>query len=328
MAETLQTDLKIYNAQFQGGMVEKMAQVLNVFNASSRGTMLMQSRGILPGQYNKESFWKYIDGLVSRRDLTSTADATALKAEQGEFVGVKLNRMIGPLDRTVGSLKSLGLSNEELSFHVGQQFGEAKVFDMLDATLVSLVAAIGNQSTNVYDATGESTKTMIALHLAKGLAKMGDRASQVLCWVMHSKVWFDLIGNQISGNVTGIADVVVYGGSPATLGRPVVVTDSARLINANGSATDTYNTLGLVAGASVIGESNDGTQESQIITGKKQLILRTQAEHDLSLNLLGFTWDVQNGGANPLSTALGTGSNWDKAATSYKDLAGVLIETE
>lgn len=328
MAETLQSDLKIYHAQFSGGMYEKVALNLNAFNQASVGTMLMQSRGILKGQYNKEAFWAKIASLVTRRDMTSTSAATPLKAVQGELVGVKMNRKIGPVDRAVGALKSLALSNEELSFIIGQMFGEAKVEDMLDATLLSLVAALDNTAALKYDATGQSTKTLIPLHLVNGLKKMGDRAAQIKCWVMHSKPWFDLIGNGVSSTVTGIGDVIVYGGSPGTLGRPVVVTDSDRLINLNGSATDTYSVLGLVEGAAIVGDSSEDTMLSELVSGLEQIILRTQSEHDISLNLKGFSWDVANGGANPNNTALGTGSNWDQAVTSHKDCAGILIEVE
>jgi len=34
---------------------------------------------------------------------------------------------------------------------------------------------------------------------------------------------------------------------------------------------------------------------------------------------------VTHGGANPDATAIGTGSNWDKVATSNKDCAGVVL---
>lgn len=325
---TVQTDLKIYHAQFSGGMYEKVAHNLDAFNGASAGTILMQSRGILPGQFNKEAFWAKIANLVTRRDMTSTSAATILKATQGELVGVKMNRKIGPLDRAVGALKALGLSNEELSFVVGQQFGEAKVEDMLDVALLALVAAIDNVAELKYDATGQSTTTLIPLHLVNGLKKMGDRAAQVKCWVMHSKPWFDLIGNGVSSTVTGIGDVIAYGGSPATLGRPVIVTDSDRLLNTNGSADDTYNVLGLVPGAAIIGDSSEDTMLSQMVDGLEQIMLRTQSEHDISLNLKGFAWDTGGGGANPNNTALGTGSNWDQAMTSHKDLAGILIEVK
>jgi hypothetical protein len=40
----------------------------------------------------------------------------------------------------------------------------------------------------------------------------------------------------------------------------------------------------------------------------------------------GYRWDVTNGGANPDDSSLGTGSNWDRAATSDKDLAGVVLK--
>ena len=52
-----------------------------------------------------------------------------------------------------------------------------------------------------------------------------------------------------------------------------------------------------------------------------------KGEYAYNLSLKGFTWDVTNGGSNPTSAALSTGSNWDTATISHKDRAGVAINT-
>ena len=145
---------------------------------------------------------------------------------------------------------------------------------------------------------------------------------------MHSKAYFDLVKEQISANITNVADRVIYGGTPATLNRPVIISDVPALTDANGSATDTYNTLGLVADGVVISESEQSDIISEIVTGLENLVFRIQGEYAFNVKCKGFKWDVTNGGANPTDTALGTTTNWDKAATDNKDLAGVRIVTQ
>ncbi|MGH9339528.1 MAG: major capsid protein, partial [Acidobacteriota bacterium] len=58
------------------------------------------------------------------------------------------------------------------------------------------------------------------------------------------------------------------------------------------------------------------------------LVMRIQGEYAYNLRLRGFAWDVTNGGANPTDSALGTSTNWDKAATADKSLAGIRIKTQ
>jgi hypothetical protein len=90
----------------------------------------------------------------------------------------------------------------------------------------------------------------------------------------------------------------------------------------------TYHTLGLVQNAVVVEDSEETMMESQIITGLENLVVRLQGESAYNLGLKGFKWDVSNGGANPSDSAVGTGSNWDAVATSYKDWAGVVIKSD
>ena len=61
------------------------------------------------------------------------------------------------------------------------------------------------------------------------------------------------------------------------------------------------------------------------VTGLEQILIRMQGEYAYNLGLKGFTYDVANGGKNPVASALSTGSNWDVAYTSEKSRAGVVI---
>lgn len=321
------TDFKIYQEEYYGGMYEAISQNVNAFNGASANTIQLVANE-LKGDYNKESFLKEISSLISRRDTTSVSAATDLAVTQGEFVGVKVNRKIGPVAQTLDAWRKIATDAREMSFKIGKMAGENKIKDYLNSAILAAETAISGQAALKYDATGLTDKTIRHSYLVSTMAKMGDQAGQIACWVMHSKNYFDLVGQAISDKVYEIAGATIYSGSVATFGRPTIVTDAPALTDANGSLTDTYNVLGLVPGAVTVTESELEQIEGQIITGLEQLVFRIQGEYAFNLNVKGFAWDVTNGGANPTDATIGTTTNWDKVATSDKALAGVVLVTQ
>ena len=325
MAIGKQSDLTVYDVLFNGSMYERIAQNIVGFNAASAGCLVLNDE-TLRGQYKKTSFWSALSGAVTRRDLTSVATASDSAATQSELISVKIDRKFGPYAHAIGALKSIDASVEEWFEMMGGQYADWKLDDQLNQTLNALVAAITVQTAVCYDATTTSSTGLTHNNLVSGMALFGDKASKVKCWVMHSKPFYDLVGDAISGKVTNVADVVIYGGGPGTLGKPVLVTDSSYLTDTSTSTT-AYHVLGLVEGAAVATQSAaDTIANIAQVTGLEQISCRSQAEFDYNLALKGFTWDATNGGANPTSAAIGTGTNWDMVATANKDLAGVLIK--
>ncbi|MCG3198572.1 MAG: hypothetical protein GHCLOJNM_03075 [bacterium] len=318
------SDFVIYDEQFQSGQVEVLAQNLNLFNAASNGAIVLRSEK-LPGNYSKSAFFPMTSGLVTRRDTTSVSGVTDIALTQAEIATVKLNRKMGPVAQTLDAWKKMGATPELMSFVFGKQVGVAKIQDHIDIVLAALVAALEGVSGSalVFDGTAATMKHSA---IVSGMSKLGDAAQRVACLVMHSKPFFDLIQQAITDKVYGIANTVVYGGSPGTLGKPVVVIDSPSLVVA-GSPT-TYRTLGLTVGAAEVVESEAESVAAEVVTGLENLVGRVQAEYAINLGLKGFTWDVTNGGANPTAGAIGTGSNWDKKATSVKDLGGIVVQTQ
>jgi hypothetical protein len=318
------SDFKIYHEEFYGGMYEAIVQNVNAFNAASAGAIRLVARDV-KGEYEKESFLKDISTFISRRDLTSVSAATDLAMTQDEFISVKVARKIGPIAQTLDAWRKIAEDQREMSFVVGGMIGERKMKDYLNTAIMCVEAAIDGQVALEYDATGLTTKTLIHDHMVKGLAKFGDQAENIICWVMHSKPYWNLVGTAISDKIDTVASATIYGGSPGTLGRPVVVTDSPSLWDLNTSLTDTYNVLGLVAGAVTVTESEQEEIVSETVTGLENLIFRIQGEYAFNVGVKGFQWDTGNGGVNPLDAAIATTTNWDKVATENKSLAGIKI---
>ncbi|MBX5238630.1 major capsid protein [Rhizobium sp. NLR22b] len=325
MATGKASDFKVYQEYLQTRMTEILTQNGDLFNVASNGAIVMTSAS-KRGDYEYEAFFKSISGLASRRDTTSTSSATDLALTQDEFVRVKLNRKIGPVANTRDSFRKImaRYSQTEFTDIVAEQASKAQQLDMLNSTLRAGRAALVNQSAVLY--TIPSNGTMTTAGLVNGLAKRGDRADDVVCWVMHSKVYFDLVLQQISANIDGLSNFNVQTGTPVTLNRPVVISDSAALAVTSGSpAVMTYYTLGLTANALLAESSEEDDVVVDEVTGNENLIVRIQGEYAFNAGVKGFKWDVANGGANPNDTALATGSNWDPAVTDYKDYAGIVI---
>lgn len=321
------SDFKIYDDQFFGGMVETLTQFSTVFNEASNNALRVVTN-MQRGQYAYESFMQNISGLVTRRDPTSMSAASKLKLTQAEMVSVKCNRKIGPVSNTLDSFRKIleSADQESFSFLLGTQIAKAVEVEYVDTMLNALGGALLNISGLV---TRDSTSKLSTDKLVTGLSKFGDSADKIGVFVMHSKPYYDLVKNQISSNITGVANFNVATATPVTLNRPVIVTDSASLIYHPGGSNDAdeYLTLGLTAGAAIIEESEERMIFSDIIGGGENLELLLQGEYAYNLGLKGLRYDVSSGGANPNATAIGTGTNWDTQMASNKSLPGVLIRT-
>jgi len=325
MATTLASDMKVYEAQFQSGLTEMLTQNTEAFNAASNGAIVLRSADV-KGNYEQAAYFSTISSLISRQDITSDSALTPVKMAENENVSVKLHRK-SATDLTQKAAKIAGVSFDEMVFAHGEQVAKAMQVDMLNSALLAARVALANQAGVTNDVTGAATKSITYANLIATLAKFGDASDKIVAWVMHSQQYFDLAQNAVSANVTNIADGVIRRVDIAGLGRPILVTDSDSLI-ATADTPDSYFVLGLQAGAVDVNQSEAVNSIIAPVTGLEQLVYRAQSEYAYNLGLKGFKYDIANGGANPTAGTLGTASNWDKAATDNKDLAGVVLKCQ
>lgn len=328
MATTLASDLKIYNEQLEGGRAETLMQATDAFNATSNGTITMTSE-FIKGDYRYESFFPSVASLVARQDLTSVAAQTALKMTEDEDISVKLHRKAVAVDISRKAMRLRGTGNlDEAFFALGQMRAKAEMVEKLNTALIATRVALAAQAGVTNDVTG-GTDGITYPDLLGTLRKFGDNAPAIRAWVMHSTQWFDLAAGVITDNAayTNIADGVIQSVTVPGLGRPIVITDSASLIN-TATIPDQYFVLGLTEGAVNVVESSPYDSLVDEVSGLEQIVLRQQAEYGYNLGVKGFKWDVANGGANPTDGAVATATNWDKIAADDKSLAGVVLICE
>lgn len=323
------SNFKVYQDELRGGIVETLMQASNYFNAA--GGVIALTSVSRRGDYAKESFFKNIANMVTRRDTTSVSAATDLLMSMDEIISVKLNRKIGPVNQTYDAFAkvAMNMTPEEFSVLLGGMVGKAMQVEMLNSGLRSARSALVNQATNMFTVGAQGTITTSAL--VSGLSKFGDAAGSIAAWVMHSKVYFDLMQHQIGTSANGdiVSGVVVQAANPLTLNRPIIVTDSDALTVTGGSGSTAYtdyHTLGLTAQGIVLENSESERIVLDEVTGLENLVVRLQGEYAYNAGVKGFKWDTTKG-ANPNDTALGTGANWVQSASDNKSIAGVLIKS-
>lgn len=325
MAHSLQSDFKIYQEYFDAGFVEVLQQNGVAFNGASQNAIVLRQE-ILKGNYAYDSFFDVTSGLVARRDTTSTSTAGDTALTMDEFISVKLDRKVGPIGVSLDAMKKKGRDPREVSFILGQQSAVAVQLEQLNTALRACEAALDNVAALENDISATST-AITTEALIDTLQKAGDSASGIICWVMHSGSYFPLLKDQVQDAVYRADGVSIMQGSPATLGRPVILTDSPALKEAQApsSAVDTYSVLGLRRGAIDVVISETPTMVTQLVTGYENMFYRVQGEHSYNLGLKGLRYKVASG-ANPNDAAVGTGSNWEKAVTSDKLLPGIILK--
>jgi hypothetical protein len=328
MAAGTGANFKIYQEYFRSRVNELLAQNGIAFNAASNGAIRLTTQSLL-GDYHYQSFFANLgSGLAARRDVTSVGAQTDTPMTQNELISVKLNRKLIPIAQTRDAFRKIFGRFDENTFTglVAEQSANAMQLEMLNTTLAALTAALRGQTTS--SITESSLGSVSTNALVTALAGLGDQASRIVCWLMHSKPYYDLVKSQITSNITGISNFNIAQASPVTLNRPVVVSDSSGLIlNPTSPDFNQYVTLGLVADAGVIENSEEQEVVVQDVTGQENLIVRIQGEYAYNLGLKGFQWDTANGGTNPTATALATGTNWDPVFGNVKDRAGVALLT-
>lgn len=310
MATTLNSDMIIYNDLAQTAYLERLQDVLEVFNASSGGALILRNE-LIEGDLRKRSFYK-IGGTLGHRNVNSDAAVTGIKIGADEAVGVKTPWKYGPYETTEEAFKRRARSPEEFSMLVGQDMADAALDYYIQTAFASLGAAIGANANMVASGSFAVDHKKV---LTKGMRKFGDRFNRIALFAMDSATYFDLVDDAIDQKIYEEAGVVIYGGSPGTMGKPVLVSDKVT----------EERIFGLQVGAVSVTESQAPGVRSYPVNTQENLAIGYRAEGAFNVDIMGYSW-MDTAGVNPNLAALGTGANWRKHATSDKATAGVLID--
>jgi hypothetical protein len=328
-ALTLASDFKLDEELIRTGVVEATMQFMEVFNEGSNGGVRLIDNSF-EGHFFERALFQMPSGFVGRRDITNADDALPrLKVTEAQTRAVKINRYAGPVYLTMDAFKKVGLvagnQRDTYSLIFGQESARKIIQDKLNTTLLAGRAAINSQATVKHTSAG----ALITADLIDGMAKFGDAGGEIVAWVMHSKPFYSLVKDQaITKNIDGLSNIVLGGSSPATIGRPVIVTDSDALKITTGSgsgATTGYYTLGLTRDGLVCHNSEPMTMIAEWVPGKNNIELVWQGEYAYNTEVKGFAFAEAE--VNPTDATLGNGSNWSLSVDDVKNSAGLIIQS-
>lgn len=319
------SDLAVYSEYAYSAFSETLRQQVDLFNAATGGAIMLQSAAH-QGDFSDVAFFaKVTGGLVRRRNAYGSGTVAEKVLKHLVDTSVKVAAGTPPVRLDPGQFRWIQQNPEVAGAAMGQQLAVDTMADMLNVGLGSVYSALSQVSAVVYDATGNTAPDDGPTwnNLNNGQAKFGDQSAQIAAWIMHSTPMHKLYGNNLNNSerlfTYGTVNVV-----RDPFGKLLVMTDSPNLFEAG--TPNVYRILGLVLGAVMIGQNNDFDANEETKNGDENIIRTYQAEWSYNVGVKGFAWDKANGGKSPTDAALFTSTNWDKYATSEKDLAGVVVE--
>jgi len=317
------SDMIVFNQYVQPAIAELFPQMIDKFNAASNNTILLTAEGF-DGSFLEASFYAAIHSSQRRVDRFDTNDAVApTDLTQLQHNTVKVAGGFGPILFEPSQMTWLRKPTQEGITIAATQFAEAMLADQLNTAILALVAGIGANSSVVNDISAGVDAFITQTAINDGLAKFGDASQTIRALVMTGNLYHRLVGEAIanSNNLFEIGGIAVRDGVAFGQGRPLIITDSPALRTAD----PFQNVLGLVAGAAEVKDANDMITNIETNNGKDRIETTFQTDYSFGLGLKGYTWDESAGGASPSDAAIGTGTNWDKIATSDKHTAGIMI---
>jgi len=315
------SDLAVFSEFVYSSQTEVLKQQVDLFNAASRGTIVLSTKAHV-GDYSDETFWKKISGLVRRRNPYGSGAVTPKTLEHLVATMVKVAAGTPPISLPPSQFRWIQRNPEEGGAVVGQQLAKDTMADMLNTALMGTVAALNNTAEIL--TSQAAIATISSFNVAQ--SKFGDSYQDILAWVMHSKPLFDIYGSALA-NSEALFSFETINVRQDGFGRVFVVSDSPSLTNP-AATPDTFNTLGLVANAVQVDQQNDFDDNMSTTNGDENILRDYQAEWSYELGVKGYAWDKASGAAAPNDAAIAVMTNWDRYATSHKDLAGVLLVTQ
>jgi len=318
------SDLEVFSEFLYTAITEILDQEIDKFNAASQGTIVLENAAHL-GDYSDMVSYKKLSGLVKRRNAYGSGAQTALDLEQLLDTMVKIAAGTKPVNIDPGQFRWIQRAPEEAAAVISQQLTGDMLADMLNTGIITGRAALSQVAEVVQDSTsGNLTPSALLM----GAAKFGDRSNAVRAWIVHSKP----IHDYYAGNLANAERLFTYETVNVlrdAFGKLFVVTDSPSLVEADaiGGNTARYSTLGLTEGGIMVHRNNDFESNVETKNGNENILRTFQAEWSFNAGVKGFSWDKSNGGKSPNDAALATATNWDKYATSNKDIAGVIVQT-
>lgn len=337
MATNKRTDViipEILEAEFYRASSEKT----DVFNAASGGTIQLidtPSKQRAGGEYSKNVRFAINSSIESRMDHTSDSDATFQEIAMAKGARVRMSRKM-PVVIYDDNVDVSIATPEEWSINIAQQLAESRLIAIRNLVVGAAVNAIYSMDTPsanyhihspVSGAVGSPTKAAFShTYLNTLLAKMGDSREKIIRLLTHSTLYTDIIGAAIAlSSLDSVAGTSLYGGAPATFGRPTLVADISDLTtDLSSSYYDNYLLLGLGVGALRAEIVKAEPVEIFRDIEAERMATKFRADYTVEIGIQGMKWSPSSATPNPTDAQLKTAANWDEDLNDHRECGIVL----
>jgi len=247
-------------------------------------------------------------------DLSEDTGLTPKKLEQYKEETPVIRRGIAYEIGDIADLVMLDDPNEEVAVQISTQAGRTIDRSFINVTIGATPAA------NTYDVSADSgAKVLIeGTHVINALLKVGDELENLRAIIMHSKVYGDLLQN----NLIDYVQESEVDRIPTYMGRRVFVSDRTPVDTSNDN--NIYSTY-LVGNGSFFHDfqAELDVEFDRDILDKSDLIA---ADVHYCVHLRGTNWKTSSPD-KPTKAQVKDTANWEQAAESNKEIKLVALLT-
>lgn len=307
----------VFNEYVVPATMETFAEQVRLFNEASRGTIVLNADNFR-GDFIEQAFFDSVRSAQRRVDrYTPNVAVAATEITDHTKSGVKVAGGFGPVVYEPSTMTWLNEPTARGIEIASRSFADALIYDQVNTSLNSVVAAILGQGTATTFGEEATELTYNTINMAH--AKFGAASGLILADVMSGLQYHKFVSKNLANAPSMLfkADNVLV---VDILGKAVVVVDAPGLT----SATGVNRVVGLTRGAVVASDSGDIITNVQTNNGKSRIETTFQADYTFNLSMKGYSWDQTTGGKSPMTAELETSANWEMIAESIKSTAGVV----
>lgn len=310
----------VYDEELQLAMMEALVQNIDVLNGSSNGAILMGT-GSFFGNFQKDAFYDRIADLVVRRDIDSTAAAAAASMSLIEDVEVNLDYRVRAKE-SEENFKRRGRSVDEFIRMVGNQMAEDLVRRYLNLNVGALTAAVGANAA-MTDSSLNAAKAGID-HLLKSDELYGERYGDIRAYLMNAASFHAIRKDEATNyQMDNVGGNLIVTGLTATMGKPVIVTNSPLLTFNDGSQRNRI--LALTEGAITMTERGDRAVFIDRDGSGENISTLVAVDGTIKCGLKGYAYDDATAGKSPTDAVYQTASSWTKIVADELTAASMVV---
>ena len=333
MAATL-PGTKIFNQYALASMTYVLQQNAEVFNQRSNGAIQLMTQRTDGRYFDMAAFRSLGTGIGGLVNPASDAagdevDLTQLSARSVKCTYASKAVRYDPVAEQITN------NPTRAGTIFGMQLAPAATLAKANTAIAAVSQSISTDTNLVVDHVGTKKNASEGSapdirHFFEASAKLGDAGNRIVCWLMHSSSYYELLER----TVKDFTDLFSWGNvmfAMAPTGQAIVATDCPALQYTQSieSSNETVRAMvGLTQGAVTIRDSGDRLLHEDMSNDKVTIKRTFKTQETYTVGVKGWNW---SGNDYPTSYTATTGnsinnaSNWVKVIDDVKDGPGVRI---